>query len=380
MTIEFTAAERSRIGLEWEVACVDRRSGELAPAAPEILAKIGPVEGFPHVTGELLTNTVELVTAPHHRVNHAVAELSQLAHTVIDIAEPLGVEVISSGTHPFSQWFAQQVTPGNPRYDVLIDRTQWWGRQMMIWGVHIHVGIERRDKVLPIVNGLLNYLPHFQALSASSPFWAGEITGYASNRALMFQQLPTAGLTPAFTDWASYERLVADLRHIGVIESFGDLRWDIRPSPKWGTVELRVFDGVSTAYEIGAIAAFTQTLVEYFSRELDAGRPIPVFPQWFHRENKWRAARYGIDAIVVVSPDGDERLVTDDLLDLITKLSPIAEELGSLDELHRVQTIIDRGPSYRRQLQVAEASFGSLKAVVGALAAELRDNTLTTLR
>lgn len=380
MGIDFTAAERSRIGLEWEVACVDRRSGELSPAAPEILAKVGPAQGFPHVTGELLTNTVELVTAPHRVVTDAVEELSRLAHTVIDIAEPLGVEVISSGTHPFSQWFAQQVTPGNHRYEVLIDRTQWWGRQMMIWGVHIHVGIERRDKVLPILNGLLNYLPHFQALSASSPFWAGEITGYASNRALMFQQLPTAGLPPQFDDWADYERLVADLLHIGVIEGFGDLRWDIRPSPKWGTVELRVFDGVSTAYEIGAIAAFAQALVEHFSRELDAGRSIPVFPAWFHRENKWRAARYGIDAIVVVSPAGDERLVTDDLLELIGTLAPIAADLGSLEELHRVQTIIDRGPSYRRQLRVAEASFGSLKAVVGALAAELRDDTLTTLR
>jgi glutamate---cysteine ligase / carboxylate-amine ligase len=378
--INFASSQRSRIGLEWEIACVDRRSGELSPAAPEILAKLGPAAGFPHVTGELLTNTVELVTAPHNVVGDAVDELIQLAHSVIDIAEPLGVEVISSGTHPFSQWFAQQVTPGNHRYDVLIDRTQWWGRQMMIWGVHIHIGIERRDKVLPILNGLLNYLPHFQALSASSPFWAGEITGYASNRALMFQQLPTAGLPPQFANWADYERMVADLLHIGVIDGFGDLRWDIRPSPKWGTVELRVFDGISTAFEIGAIAAFTQTLVEHFSRELDAGREIPVFPPWFHRENKWRAARYGIESIVVVDPAGGERLVTDELTDLITRLSPIAEELGSLDELHRIHTIIDRGPSYRRQLQVSKANFGSLKAVVGALATELRDNTLTTLR
>lgn len=380
MGIEFTRSKRGRIGLEWEVALVDRRSGELTPAAPEILAKVGPAEGFPHVTGELLTNTVELVTAPHHIVRQATDELSRLAHTVIDIAEPLGVELISSGTHPFSQWFAQQVTPGNPRYAVLIDRTQWWGRQMMIWGVHIHIGVERRDKVLPIIDGLLNYLPHFQVLSASSPFWAGELTGYASNRALMFQQLPTAGLTPQFADWESYEKTVSDLLHIGVIEGFGDLRWDIRPSPRWGTVELRVFDGVSTAYEIGAIAAFTQALVEHFSRELDAGREIPVFPAYFHRENKWRSARYGIESIVVVGPDGDERLVTDDLVEVIARLAPIAEELGSLDELHRVHTIIERGPSYLRQLRVAEANFGSLKAVVGALAAELRDNTVTTLR
>ena len=149
------------------------------------------------MTNELLTNTVEIVSAPHHRARDAVADLTRLVERVSAIAEPMGVDLISSGTHPFSQWFQQQVTPGKPRYDTLIDRTRWWGRQMMIWGVHVHVAVEDRRKVLPIIDGLLTYLPHFQALSASSPFWAGENTGYASNRALMFQQLPTAGSAAA---------------------------------------------------------------------------------------------------------------------------------------------------------------------------------------
>src|SRR5215213_5439885 len=121
MRIEFTPSVRSRLGVEWEIACVDRRSGELTPAAPELLAKLGTADTFPHVTGELLTNTVEIVSAPHHRARDA------------------GADLISSGTHPFSQWFRQHVTPGKPRYDTLIDRTRWWGRQMMIWGVHVHV-------------------------------------------------------------------------------------------------------------------------------------------------------------------------------------------------------------------------------------------------
>ena len=371
--INFAQSERSRLGLEWEIACVDRRSGELSPAAPDLLSRLGAPAGFPHVTNELLTNTVEIVSAPHHRVRDAVSDLSRLAERVSALAEPLGVDLMSSGTHPFSQWFQQQVTPDTPRYDTLIDRTRWWGRQMMIWGVHVHVAVEDRRKVLPIIDGLLTYLPHFQALSASSPFWAGETTGYASNRALMFQQLPTAGLPPQFTDWSQYEDMAADLLHTGVIDVIGELRWDIRPSPKWGTIEIRTFDGISTAREIGAIAALSQALVEHFSRELDAGREVPTLQPWFVRENKWRAARYGMDAIIIQNRNGDERLVTEDLDDLLPQLEPIAHDLHCVKELEFIRTVIDRGASYQRQLRVAEATGGSLKAVVSSLVREMRN-------
>jgi carboxylate-amine ligase len=373
MGIDFAASLRSRLGIEWEIACVDRRSGELTPAAPDLLARLGPADGFPHVTNELFTNTVEIVSAPHHRAADAVADLMRLAERVAAVAEPMGVDLISSGTHPFSQWFQQQVTPGRPRYDTLIDRTRWWGRQMMIWGVHVHVAVEDRRKVLPIIDGLLTYLPHFQALSASSPFWAGENTGYASNRALMFQQLPTAGLPPQFSDWAQYEDMVADLQHVGVVEQLNELRWDIRPAPKWGTIEVRTFDGISTAQEIGAIAALTQCLVEHFSAELDAGREVTRLQPWFVRENKWRAARYGLDAIIIQNAAGDELLVTKDLEELLPGLAPIAESLGCSAQLDDLRDIVDRGASYQRQLRVAAANGGSLKAVVSSLVRELRE-------
>jgi carboxylate-amine ligase len=373
MGIDFAASQRSRLGIEWEIACVDRRSGELSPAAPELLAKLGTPESFPHVTGELLTNTVELVSAPHRRVRDALADLRLLAERVSSFAEPMGVDLISSGTHPFSQWFQQQVTPGKPRYATLIDRTRWWGRQMMIWGVHVHVAVDDRRKVFPIIDGLLTYLPHFQALSASSPFWAGENTGYASNRALMFQQLPTAGLPPQFTEWAQYEAMVADLTHIGVIEELNELRWDIRPSPRLGTIEVRSFDGIPTVREIGAVAALTQCLIERFSRDLDAGREIPQMQPWFVRENKWRTARYGMDAIIIQNAAGDERLVTKDLDALLPAVTPIAESLGCVAELEHVRDIAEHGASYQRQLRVAAANDGSLKAVVSSLVHELRD-------
>ncbi|MCU1508080.1 MAG: glutamate--cysteine ligase [Glaciihabitans sp.] len=319
MSIPFSSSRRSTVGLEWELACVDHASGELSPAAPEVFAALGEgTEGeFPQVTAEFLTNTVEVVSGPHDRVQDAVAELDGMVRRVRAVTDPLGVDLMCAGTHPFSQWFQQRVTPGHERYATLVDRTQWWGRQLMIWGVHMHVGIDDRDKVLPIINGLLTYYPHFQALSASSPFWAGEDTGYASNRAMMFQQLPTAGLPPQLGAWANYEEVVDDLTHVGVIDDHSELRWDVRPSPKWGTVELRVCDGVPSIEEVGALGALAQCLVEDLSTRLDRDEPIGVLQPWFVRENKWRAARYGMEAVIIRNSHGDEALVTDDLAVLL---------------------------------------------------------------
>ncbi|MFD3445785.1 glutamate--cysteine ligase [Microbacteriaceae bacterium 4G12] len=374
MEIEFSPSRRSTVGLEWELACVDHSSGELAPTAPLVLEAIGSEDGvFPQVAAELLTNTVEVVSGVHERVGDAVADLARTIDRVREVVEPLGVELMCAGTHPFSQWFQQEVTPHKERYATLIDRTQWWGRQMMIWGVHVHVGIEDRDKVLPILNGLLTYIPHFQALSASSPYWVGESTGYASNRALMFQQLPTAGLPPQFGAWANYEQMVQDMTHTGVIDHFSELRWDIRPSPKWGTIEVRVFDGISSVREVAALGALVQCLVEDLSRMLDRGEDIPQMQPWFVRENKWRAARYGMDAIIIQNAAGDECHVREDTTRLLERLEPVAADLGCLDELRDVASILDRGASYQRQQAVAAEHGGSLKAVVAHLVKELRD-------
>jgi len=374
MSIEFAPSKRSTVGIEWELACVDHASGELTPAGPEVLARLNDASDvFPHVTGELLTNTVELVSAPHDRVGDAVDDLRRLVERVTEVTEPMGVDLMCAGTHPFSQWFQQEVTPDKERYATLIDRTQWWGRQMMIWGVHMHVGIDDPRKVLPIINGLLRFYPHFQAISASSPFWSGEQTGYASSRTMLFQQLPTAGLPPQLEKWDDYERLVADLTHVGVIDDHTELRWDLRPSPKWGTIEIRFCDGLSTSAEVASVAALAQCLVEELSRALDRGEELPTLQPWFVRENKWRAARYGMEAIIIQDAAGNEALVTDDLRAILERLTPIATQLGCLEELWGVERILDGGASYQRQLKVAEDNAGSLKAVVASLVTELRD-------
>jgi carboxylate-amine ligase len=377
--IEFAESPRSTLGIEWELALVDRASGELAPHAPSILPALRHLnDDGDRVTKELLTNTVEVVTGVHTRVADAIADLEGTIAAVRAEAEILNAELMCAGTHPFSQWFQQEVTPDSERYETLIDRTRWWGRQMMIWGVHVHVGIDDQRKVLPILNALLTYVPHFQVLTASSPFWVGEATGYASNRAMMFQQLPTAGLPPQFESWHDYESMVGDMTHTGVIDDHSELRWDLRPSPKWGTLEVRVFDGISSVAEVGAVAAFVQCLVDDFAARLDRGEELPRMQPWFVRENKWRAARYGLEAIIIQNEHGDERLVTDDVQDALGRLEPTADRLGCLAELHGLTTIVTGGASYQRQLAVAAKNDGSLKAVVASLVAELRDGVTTS--
>ncbi|MFJ7287549.1 glutamate--cysteine ligase [Curtobacterium sp. NPDC098951] len=375
MDIRFTESRPSTIGVEWELPLVDRDTGDLTPRAPAVIRAVQERLGdHDRVTEELLTNTVEVVTGVHSRVRGATDELSGIIGEVIDAAEPLDAQVMCAGTHPFAVWDQQEITPDSEHYTTLIDRTRWWGRQMLIWGVHVHVGVDDRDKALPILGAMLAYVPHLQAFTASSPFWAGTDTGYASNRALMFQQLPTGGLPPALGAWANFEEVVDDLTRTGVIDGVKDLRWDIRPSPGWGTLENRVSDGISTLHEVGAVTALVQCLVTAMSDRLDAGETLPTMQPWFIRENKWRAARYGMEAEIITNAAGDERLVTDEVHDLVERLHPVAERLGCLEELHHLDTMIAAGASYQRQLQVAQENGGDLRAVVRHLVTELRDS------
>ncbi|MFJ3956215.1 glutamate--cysteine ligase [Arthrobacter sp. NPDC090010] len=379
MQIDFAHSEQSTLGIEWELALVDSHTGELKSVAQEVLSdvtanhpELQDGEEHPHIKQELLLNTVELVTGVHHTVAEGKADLQRSLDAVRQVTDPMGVEVFSAGSHPFSPPQLQPVTD-KERYAKLIDRTQWWGRQMVIYGVHVHVGLNHRNKALPVMDALLNYMPHFQALSASSPYWGGEDTGYASQRALMFQQLPTAGLPFSFSSWGQYEDYVQDMFTTGVIDAGSEIRWDIRPVPALGTIEMRVCDGLATLEEVGAIAALTQCLVEEASQRLDEGWAVPTMSRWFLKENKWRAARYGMDAIIILNQAGDELLITDHLRNnVLNRLEPVAAKLGCSEELAHVDHIIERGAGYQRQRRVAEANDGELRAVVLDLVQQMR--------
>ena len=369
--IDYAASARPTLGVEWEFALVDQDTRDLANRADEVFERVRSAHGEqPKVHKELLRNTVEVVTGICDSTAEAMADLAGTLRLVRPAAAETGSDLYCAGTHPFAEWSTQLLTPGH-RYEELIARTQWWGRQMLIWGVHVHVGVAHVDQVMPIVSSLLHHHPHLQALSASSPMWSGTDTGYASNRAMMFQQLPTAGLPFQFETWAEYEAFVEDHLHTGVIEFLSDIRWDIRPSPQLGTVEVRVCDGVSNLAELAALTALTHCLVVDLADRLTAGERLPSMPPWHVQENKWRAARYGLDAEIILDGAGRERLVTDDLDDLLTRLEPVARRLDCADELRSVADIPARGASYQRQRAVARDTDGDLVAVVDSVVREL---------
>jgi glutamate---cysteine ligase / carboxylate-amine ligase len=365
--IAFNRSQRPTVGVEWEFALVDPVTRDLANEAAGVIAEIGET---PHVHKELLRNTVEVVTGICDNAGAAMDDLRGTLGIVRPIVRERGMELFCAGTHPFAEWEAAELTDG-ARYAELIKRTQWWGRQMLIWGVHVHVGISSANKVMPIITSLLNQYPHLLALSASSPYWDGADTGYASNRALLFQQLPTAGLPFHFQRWSHFERFVHDQKKTGIIDHMNEIRWDIRPSPHLGTIEVRIFDGVSNLAELGALVALTHCLIVDLDRRLDAGEQLPTMPPWHVQENKWRAARYGLDAEIILDADNNERLVTEDLDDVLNRLYPVAKSLGCADELAVASSMAANGVSYQRQREVAEANGGDLRAVVDGLIAEL---------
>jgi carboxylate-amine ligase len=371
--IPFQPSERSSLGIEWELELVDLETRELTSGATEILTEIAPVPGeeHPKAKHELLESTIEVITGVCSTVAEAREDLAGTVKEVQAAAARRNLGLMCSGTHPFTDWATQSISP-NERYAQLVEQMQWLARRLQIFGVHVHVGVRAPEKAIPINNALMMYIPHFLALSASSPFWMGSDTGLASARSKVFEGLPTAGLPYALSGWDAFEDYMETLISSKTIESIREVWWDIRPHPNFGTVELRVCDGIPTLDEISVVAAMAQSLVESLDRQLDKGYTLPQPRMWLVRENKWRAARYGLDAQIVVDDRGQEvRPVKEAILDLAEDLEPIARKLGCAEELMQVERIIERGASYQRQRAVAEANGGDLRAVVDSLLVEM---------
>lgn len=347
------------VGIEWEVALVDPETRDLTPAAPALVDALD--ERFPghRITREFLANTVEMVTGVHETIPGALEDLREQLTQILAVADDLGVNVFSAGTHPFAHW-GDQILSEKSSYQEIIQRTQYWGRQMLIWGIHVHVGVGGRDRVWPIINAVMTQYPHVLALSASSPAWEGLDTGYASNRTLLYQQLPTAGMPYQFADWDEWEAFNVDQDRSGVINHTGSMHFDVRPS-KYGTVEVRFADATMEVWEVGAIAAFIHCLVVHYEREWQAGRDLPTLQHWHVAENKWRAARYGLEALIITDRDTTERWVTEDIADWLERLAPLAEELGCSAELADVRRIMERGGDYALQRAAAREAGAALE-------------------
>lgn len=364
MLIDFTPSAQSSVGIEWELALVDLATGELAPAAAQVLEACHGGEEEP-IRKEYLQNMIELVSGIHARVGDAVADIAESLALVRRALEPLALGLVGSGTHPFSRAAAQPRFEG-PRYDVVAERNGYWGHQMAICGTHVHIGVDHRDKALPITNGLARFYPYLLAVACASPYWEGEDTGFASQRTMVFQQLPTNGLPYPMSRWTEFEEYAEELLESGMISVPGEIRWDVRPSPRFGTVENRTGDSVPTLAELACVAALTQCFAEHISRTYELDQTYESLPPWLVRENKWRAARYGLDADVI-TPNRARREVPlrEGLTEWLERLVPIARDLGCTDELRFAAVLADRGVSYERQ-----RAAGSPEAALRLLLAE----------
>jgi carboxylate-amine ligase len=354
---------------------VDRETRDLRGDAVEVLAELvaarglDPAEEHPKAKQELLQNTVEVITGICGTVSEATWDLQQTVDELRVLTEPRGLGLMCAGTHPLTAWDTQEISP-KPRYQKLVDDMQLLARQLQIFGVHVHVGVRSSDKVMPIVNALTQYVPHFLALTSSSPYWLGQDTGLASMRSKVFEMLPTAGLPYQLADWSEFEAYMETLLSTGTISSIKEVWWDIRPHPEFGTVEVRISDGIPTLYEVGMVAALAQCLVDKLDSQLDQGYVLPMPKGWVVRENKWRAARLGLDAEIIVGEADTLVPLRDSLQELVHDLGPVAERLGCADELDRVGHVLETGASYQRQRAVAAAHGGDLRAVVDSLLLE----------
>ena len=322
---------------------------------------------------ELFESTLEIITGVCETVGQARYDLEATLAEVAPVVEAHGLRMLCSGTHPFSDWAEQDISP-NPRYHRLVEEFQWPARRLAVFGIHTHVGIRSPEKAITIANALSAYIPHFLALSASSPCWLGRDTGLASTRSKVFEALPTAGLPQQFADWSEFETFMGTLIAAGTISSIREVWWDIRPHPNFGTIELRICDGMPTLFEITTVAALAQCLVEWHDVLIDRGYTPPCPKAWIVRENKWRAVRHGIDADIIVDETGTTEPLRDAIVTLVEELMPVARRLECEKELEAVQLILQIGPSYIRQRRL-RAAGATHQEVVDHLIDEFRRDT-----
>lgn len=375
MAITWNASRGPTLGIEWELQLVDAQSKLLRQDADEVLASLPGLDAsgeHPQIRHELMQSTVEIVTGICSTVSEARADLAKTIAELQRTADGRGILLACAGTHPVSNWRDARMAPIQ-RYAELVEQMQWLARRIQTFGVHVHVGLRDGGKAIPIVNALAAYLPHFLALTASSPFWNGQDTGLASTRAIIFGDLPTAGPPHRLSDWNEFEEYMDTLLRAKTIRSIKEVWWDIRPHPDLGTVEIRMFDGLPTSREVGMVAALSQSLVQLFDTQIDRGYQLPSPSSWVVHDNKWRATRYGLDATVITDESGTTAPLRDELYELIRELEPVADRLGCLAELQVASEVLEYGASYERQRAVL-AHVGEMTGVVDALVTEFAED------
>ena len=367
--LPFRPSPRPTLGVEMDLQLLDADSLDLTPGAPRIFSALGGEDS--RIRTEIFQSMLEVDTGVCETPAQVREDL-QSSLTRLKQAKPEWMQFACAGSHPFAQYADSVIYPAE-RYRLLMERNQWAARRIMTFALHLHLGARDGDHAVALINSLMPYMAHFLALSASSPFWQGEDTGLASSRITVFEALPTAGHPPAYTSWKEFETLHDSLVTSGSISSVKDLWWDIRPRPEYGTVEMRICDGLPTLSETLALVALFDALTRRLDGEYRAGaRPLPP-PDWLVRENKWRASRHGLEADILVDMEGHTSPLRKEVVKLIETLRPEAAGRGTERSFAALERMVEQGCSYERQRRVFRKA-GSLKAVAEALAEEFRTN------
>jgi glutamate---cysteine ligase / carboxylate-amine ligase len=368
--LHFPRCEKPTLGVELEVSLVDPETGDLVPQSDQLLKEINDDLNF---KPELFRSIIELNTGVCNNVDEVRADLTERIERLYGVCDKAGIACICTGTHPTGDWRKVPIS-ASPRYQNLVDTMGWPARRLLICGVHVHVGMKSGEHAVALMNAMTGFLPHLLALSASSPYWMGEQSGLASSRVKIFESLPTAGLPPMVTNWREFVQLMRTLVAAESIKTIREIWWDIRPHPGFGTLEIRICDGINTLDEICAITALVQCLAHYLQELYDHGEPLPVLRNWTLRENKWRAARFGTDAVIIRNERGRQGSLSEHIHEWVSILEGPAQELGCAKDLQGITEILEKKPSYWRQLEFVK-STPSTKDLVLALAKEFRTNT-----
>src|SRR3954449_1694905 len=351
------------VGIEEELMILDPDSYALVNAIDDLLENSPDGEIKP----ELMESVLEISTNPCQDLREAGASLRALRRQVRDIADKKGLLIGSAGTHPLARWEDQRITAA-PRYRDLVDALRFVARQEIIFGLHVHIGLDDPDKAIHVANGMRVHVPILLALSANSPFWRADLTGLASTRTPIFRAFPRVGIPPAYRDWDHYEREIAFMVESGVMEDYTYLWYDIRPHPRFGTVEIRVCDSQTRVEHSLALTALIQAMVKELAEHYEAGEQLADYPWQMLDENKWLAARHGLDGELVDLPSS-ERVSSRALAKrLVDRLRGHAEDLGSAAELGGIQDLLDRGNGAARQIVVYEANH-DLREVMSEIVA-----------
>jgi carboxylate-amine ligase len=351
------------IGIEEELMILDAETNELANAIESLLEPTPTGEIKP----ELMESVLEVSTDPCPTTAVAAEQLRALRQQVAQTAARRSLAIGAAGTHPFAMWEDQRVV-ARPRYRDLISALRFVARQELIFGMHVHVGIDEPEKAIHVANGMRVHIPVLLALSANSPFWRADATGLASTRTPIFRAFPRVGMPPTYKDWADYQRRIDFMVKTHVIEDYTYLWYDVRPHPNFGTVEIRVMDSQTHVEHTLGLAAFTQALVRELALHYEAGKHLSRYPFEMLDENKWLAARHGLEGELVDLPKS-ERVATRALARrLLDRTREHAQDLGSSTELAAVEDLLERGNGAARQVVVYEANH-DLREVMSEIVA-----------